>query len=59
MTVQHTPGQWLSAKQKLICVRCTETIAQRRRYFATTTACYCAWCAGEVWGITSHQKRKS
>lgn len=59
MQLNHTPdGQWLTAKQPLTCQRCAGTIPKRRRYFATVASIFCAWCAGEVWGVTPRQKEK-
>lgn len=55
--MQYRPtGQWLSAKTALVCTRCADPIFKRRRYFATPSNVYCAWCAHDVWGVTPRQK---
>lgn len=51
------PGHWRTARQNLTCRRCACDLLQRRKYYATPSNCYCAWCANEVWGVTMPRKK--
>jgi HNH endonuclease len=43
--------KWRASRGEVVCKRCADTIPPRRRYFYTGLNSYCAWCAGEIWGV--------